>query len=715
MIRSHQKIFLLVCFFIIFCVSLLTLWQNTNQDLLTSEERAWLNQNQDSIRLAPAPNWEPMEFVDKFGNYKGLIADYMKLIETKLNFRFRIVHTDNWSNTVDKAKSKQIDVLSAAQATEERRLFMNWTKYYVEFPTAIIVHKSFKKNVTLQEMSGMKVGVIHAYVHEKYLSENYPDLDIIPVESGAIGLKKLSFQEIDAMVMELPNAFYVIEQQKINNLRIAGIDKFIARYSIGVRNDWPILYRILEKGLSAISQSEKKAIYQKWIRLDQDLFYNKRSFWYSSAAASGTILLLSVFVIVWNRTLTKKVDLRTRELNEELEERKRAEEKNRKLELQLRQVQKMEALGTLAGGIAHDFNNILGSIIGNAELIELFDLKGNSRIESRIEQILLASNRAKDLVNQILMFSRKNEHVKKPIQIVPVMEETISFLKASLPSTIKVKVNIQNPDTIIIADPTQIHQLLMNLGTNAAHAMPNETGTLTIKLEDKFFNEAELENIIELTAGNYHCLTVSDTGCGMDNEVQENIFDPFFTTKEVGKGTGMGLAVIHGIVKSYNGGILVESVAGIGSSFKILIPKTDATISQGTKMHTLSPITGKGKILFIDDEKALADLGKEILESVGYQVTAETDSEKALHLFKSNPQAFSLVITDLTMPRLTGIQISEQIRYERPDIPIILCSGRLDSGMTKEDLEAYGIIEFIKKPINAHKLIEQVHKNIEKT
>ena len=222
MTRTQRKFLLLVSFTIILCGLVAIWWQDINQDLLTNAERKWLNQRSNSILLAPAPDWEPMEFVDEFGNYKGMIADYMKLIEVKLDFKFKIVRTDNWGDTVNRARLKEVDVLSAAQATKERRQFMNWTKHYVEFPTAIIVHKSLKKNLTLKEMSGMKVGVIQAYVHENYLRNNYPDLDIIPVKSGVIGLEKLSFQEIDAMVMELPNAFYVIEQQKINNLRIAG-------------------------------------------------------------------------------------------------------------------------------------------------------------------------------------------------------------------------------------------------------------------------------------------------------------------------------------------------------------------------------------------------------------------------------------------------------------------------------------------------------------
>jgi len=283
-------------------------------DILNTEERQWLNAHIGKVRLVPAPDWEPLEFFDKNGEYKGMVADYIRLIEKKLNFKFNIVRSKTWENNLILAKKRGIDVISAGQATPERKQFMNWSTPYLNLKTTIIVQKSQKKTFTLDQMEGMKIGVPKEYAVGKFIRDNYPQLTVIDVLNGSDGLHKVSFGELDAMIMEVPNALYVIENEKITNLRLAGNTGFELNQGIGVRNDWPILAQIIEKALADISEKEHKDIYTKWIRFETTRFYQTRTFWYSVVAATVFVLFITGSILLWNRTLKKQVMQRTEEL-----------------------------------------------------------------------------------------------------------------------------------------------------------------------------------------------------------------------------------------------------------------------------------------------------------------------------------------------------------------------------------------------------------------
>jgi PAS domain S-box-containing protein len=379
----------------------------------------------------------------------------------------------------------------------------------------------------------------------------------------------------------------------------------------------------------------------------------------------------------------------------------------RKLESQLRQAQKMEAIGTLAGGIAHDFNNILSAILGYAEILTLFYIEKDNPARSNLEEILKAANRAKDLVKQILTFSRQTEQEKRPVLLAPIVKEAVRFLRSSLPTTIDIRQNMQCKEDSVLADPTQMHQVVMNLCTNAAHAMKERSGVLEIKLEEIELELKARERFLDLAPGPYMQLTVADNGHGMGPEVLERIFDPYFTTKKQGEGTGLGLAVVHGIVTNHGGVIEVASEVNQGTTFQVLLPrlKREGTTA-GDEAERALPL-GNECILFIDDEETIIDVGKRILENLGYDVLGVTDPSEALETFRLQPDRFDLVITDLTMPHMTGLQLAEQLTLIKRDIPIILCTGLGDKN-TRKEARTKGIKKFVYKPISVYKLAETV-------
>jgi PAS domain S-box-containing protein len=378
--------------------------------------------------------------------------------------------------------------------------------------------------------------------------------------------------------------------------------------------------------------------------------------------------------------------------------------KQKFLERSLRQSQKMEAIGTLAGGIAHDFNNILFSIIGYSEL-SFDELEENSPVRKNLHEILEASKRATDLVRQILTFSRQTEHELSLVQIDLIVKETLTLLRASLPTTIEIRKNIKT-DAMALSDPTQIHQILMNLCVNASHAMREKGGILSVDLESVEIDTDLSGKYPDLKAGPYINMSVCDTGHGIGYQILNRIFDPFFTTKTREHGTGLGLSVIHGIVKNFGGAIHAFSEPGKGSIFKVFIPAIERRISP--EQRTKKPVPkGTEHILFIDDEPALANMGKQLLESLGYQVEMITQSSDALELFRKKPDRFDLVITDMTMPNITGEKLAIELMNIRPDIPVILSSG-FNYNVDEKKAMALGIRAFISKPVLKQELAETI-------
>jgi PAS domain S-box-containing protein len=385
----------------------------------------------------------------------------------------------------------------------------------------------------------------------------------------------------------------------------------------------------------------------------------------------------------------------------DITKRRQAEEERNRLELHLARIQKIEAIGVLAGGIAHDFNNILSAIIGYAELIKV-EMKKEEPVSAYVDQVLKAGARAKELVQQILTFSRQTKQKMKPVKLSLILKEALSLLKATLPSSIEIREDIRD-SALVMSDPTQVHQIIMNLCTNAAYAMRDSGGTLEVSLQRMRIGDDPEYRELDIPPGFYSRMTITDTGHGMSPDVMKRIFEPYFTTKEPGHGTGLGLSVVYGIVRNHGGAVTCESTPGKGTTFMVYLPEF---VSEGDALEgpgdDHAP-TGSERILLVDDEQVLADLAVNVLKNLRYAVTARTSSREALELFSRDPSAFDLVITDMTMPGMMGDELAQKLLEIRRDVPIILYTG-YNEHISPERAKEIGIKKYIAKPVERNEL-----------
>ncbi|MCB1060597.1 MAG: PAS domain S-box protein [Calditrichaeota bacterium] len=391
----------------------------------------------------------------------------------------------------------------------------------------------------------------------------------------------------------------------------------------------------------------------------------------------------------------------------DISDRIRAEQEKSKLEAQIRQNQKMETIGTLAGGIAHDFNNMLSPILGYADIIADAPDDTDS-VQEAIRNVVAAALRARDLVRQILTFSRQVEHEMKPIRPAPLVKEVLDLLRASLPTTVALSSKVDYQSNVIMADPTQIHQVILNLCTNAFQSLENASGTIQVRLQNITLTNEPENNTDNLHPGDYVCLTVSDTGCGIDQANIERIFEPFYTTKEVGSGTGMGLSVTHGIVQKHGGKISVDSVRGVGTSFHVYLPSI-VQRDANTEDHLSRPLHGNERVLVIDDEELVAKTTGKQLERLGYKVTIVTTPSEALKQIRTAPESFDVVVTDQTMPEIPGHMLAKEISQIRPDLPILLLTGYSQVTVV-EEIHSCGIHQVLMKPVSSADLSTAIRR-----
>ncbi|MBF0287169.1 MAG: response regulator [SAR324 cluster bacterium] len=398
-------------------------------------------------------------------------------------------------------------------------------------------------------------------------------------------------------------------------------------------------------------------------------------------------------------------------LQQEIADRKQAEEERLRLEGELRHTQKMNAIGTLAGGIAHEFNNILAIIMGYAELL-MPDFANGTEQKQSLDRIFIAGERGKNLVQQILTFSRKNQQKFIPVHLSPLIQEALEMMRSTFPASIKIVQELKSSQFQIIADPDQIHQVIVNLFTNALHAIDDGEGELLVKLDEVVYDENNPPVGFEINEGKYAVVTVKDTGCGISDDAIERVFDPFFTTKEIGKGTGLGLSVVHGIVKQHQGLITVDSKLGEGTTFTIYFPaaKKESVVEAVVEV---SIGKGSGKILVVDDEEYLAHFYKIALTKLGYEVSVANNGLRALEVFRENPDQVDLIFTDYMMAGLTGDKLSQEILKIRKDVPIILATG-YNSAISEEQAKKIGIQELFMKPIAVSQLNHTIQKLLKK-
>ena len=386
--------------------------------------------------------------------------------------------------------------------------------------------------------------------------------------------------------------------------------------------------------------------------------------------------------------------------------RKEAEAERRRLEDQLRQAQKLEAIGTLAGGIAHDFNNLLGAIVGYAELIGNV-VKEEGRVHEDLRDLLKAADRGRRLVEHILTFSRRQEVARRPVALSGVVQEVAKLLRVTLPASIEIRLLVHPGVPQVLADTTSIHQVLMNLGTNAAHAMPTG-GTLSILLEPFYVRDSMARSRTDLREGPYALMVVTDTGTGMDPETRSRVFEPFFTTRLPGTGTGLGLAMVHGLMRDHDGAVDLESELGRGTTVRCFFPGLTTEMEDVERPGAIAPRGNGMRILLVEDEPQLASIGARRLDLLGYRATPETSSVHALETLRANPERFDVVITDFSMPRMDGLALARKMSAIRPGLPIILVTGYAE-GVTESEAAASGVRLVLRKPVTLDQLGEAVH------
>lgn len=702
---------------------------------LTAEETAWIAAHP-VIRLGADPEFAPFEFFSKSGVYNGIASDYVNILNCRLGLNLKVVPGLAWSEVVQREKNRQIDVLPCVGKTAERETRLIFSNPYINFHRVAITRMNMPFMTGLDDFSDLRVVVQAGTSHEGYLKEN---TDIQPVSYPTLqqSLRAVADGNADAFVGNIASASYWIRKQNLTNLKVAApVSYEMQDLHFAVRKDWPMLAGIIDKGLASISTAKESKIRRRWIEVEYQPGLDPGDIWKYALNGIGLGILIIGAVLAWNYRLKKEIgrrqevekalqqtheelELRIKErtadlaqanacLQQEISDRKVTEEEKEKLLKQLVQSQKMEAIGTMAGGIAHDFNNILMPILGYTELA-MNSLPAGSKNHGYLQQVVNASHRARDLVTQILTFSRHDEHEKRPVRIQPLVKETIKLLRSSLPATIEIHEAVASGDSCILGCPTQIHQVVMNLCTNAYHAMRDQGGRLTVSVTDSGPDGPDMAVPPELAGKEIVRLSVADTGHGIAPAIKDRILEPYFTTKSKDEGTGLGLSMVHGIVKKYGGHLTFQSEAGKGTTFHVLFPKIQASETD-REDHTAEQIPGGSEHIWVlDDDPMIAQMEKSMLEQFGYRVQAFTDGEAFLKAFEQSADRIDLILTDMTMPKMTGVELAQKIIKIRPDVPIVLCSG-FNETIDEEKAKSIGFREFIMKPVVMSKLADTVRK-----
>ncbi len=658
---------------------------------LTLKEHKWLMQYPKLISPIEL-NAYPYSFEDRDGQHSGAWVDYLALISQRLNINIETKGTETWNQALDTLKNNESDFIIGIAKSPERRKHFYFTKPFFNFNSVIVMKEDSFFIESMNGLNGKKLGIIRGYIEAELVKKDYPEIDIVLVNSASEGMNLISKGDIDAFIASLDIINRELSGNKHNDLIIASMSPYNLALSIAVKKELKPLVPILNKVIDSIDEKTRASIGNNWLSVNSNEGIDIKVilYWLIPILSSLAIIILIILKV-------------NKKLKNEITQREEIEKERGRLESQLIRSQKMEAVGSLAGGIAHDFNNILSIIIGNVELTRM-NFHDIDKIKKYNNNIYKASDRAKELVSQIMTFSRMDITSFRPIKLLSSVNECVNLIRSTSPSNIEFITDINQEEYFTIkADETQISQVLINLCTNAIHAMSENGGKLTVSLSHCSSDKVSMLDMNE----NYYVLTISDTGCGIEGDIIDNIFDPFFSTKEVGKGTGLGLSVVHSIIKQHRGDITVESIVGKGTTFTIFLPQSNESVDE-IKSPSSEFKTGKGQILVVEDEEDLRTLYKEQLETIGYNVTTCSNGQEALSVFKRKPKYFDLVLTDHSMPGITGKDLAIEILSIQPNLPIILATGYADL-MSIDEMKSIGVKKCLIKPIKIDELNETIH------
>jgi signal transduction histidine kinase len=668
--------------------------------VLTPEERAWLDANRDNITLYYNTDFPPIEFASPDGSgFTGLGADVVSAVERRLGVTFRKIPCNDWNRHLEALARGECAIAPTIVRTPERESYAFFTEPYASVPVVIITDRAHREDLTLDLLDGFRVAVVSGFATEGYVRErNRGRFQVVPVHNVPDGLRAVSFGEVDALVENLAVAAYYTDLEGLSNLRVAGTTEFFFDWSIGVSARYPLLFSAVRKALRDIPQSELEAAQKKWISMETHRGFSpetRRILGFSALAVTLMLAGLAAVAVFLRRRLNEKVRSLQKAQQEILEQSRL-----------LQHAEKMEALGTLAGGVAHDFNNLLQVIGGYTQLL-LARRDTDDQDRKELSQILGASRRAAALVNQLLTFGRKVDSRKVPLDLNSEVQKAVDILRQTIPRMIDIRLDLDPELPRVSADPLQMEQILLNLAGNSVDAMP-EGGEL-------YFGTCQVPpDSRELPEGLRHRafvrLSVRDTGCGMDSETMNCIFDPFFTTKEQGRGTGLGLASVYGIVQSHQGFVRCASAPDEGTLFTVFLPAVSGEPDEfpGGGSKTPGIVRGAGTVLVVEDEPEILKQTGEYLRSLGYEVLAASSGEEALEIHCSRP-AIDLVLLDLNMPGMGGRRCLRELLGRDPRLRVVIVSGH--SAIGGETLP--GARSFLAKPYRLGELAEGVRKALE--
>ena len=684
-----------LCLLLFLFAGLTTSYSSSIKELgLSVEEVAWLKEHP-VVRIAPDPDFPPLEFIDKQGSYRGIAADFIALLETKLPIKFEVVPLKSWNEVIKHAQARQIDMFGAAVPTPERLAYMRFTKPYVEFPAVVLVRNSANNFPKLSELKGKRVAVVSNYADHEYMLRAYPDIPLEVMPDISSGLRQVSFGKVDAMVLNLASASYYIQKDGIGNLEVTQDTDFVFDLSFASRSDWPLLSSILEKGMAAITAEEKKAILDVWIPLGKKSWTPSPFFLITTVAVF--LMLILLVILQWNRTLQRQVLDRTADLESELGERIQAEKEREALQQQVLRAKKMETVGLLAGGVAHDLNNILAGSVGYSDLL-LRKIPSESPWRNYLQEIRESGRRAAAVVADLLTISRDAASDRTIANLNIIVNEYMNSAEQHALSErfaeVKFNLDLEPEISNMLCSETHIKKSIMNLVINAAEA--TQTGVVTITTAN--INNDDPQKIHQsLEAGKYVLLSVADSGGGISKEDSEHIFEPFYTRKKLGhSGTGLGLTVVWNTVQDHQGTITVEQPE-VGSRFVLTFPATEIEVVNRAVEPENIDLQGDGEhILVVDDEKNIRSMAEELLMSLGYRVSLVSSGEEAVE-FLSDQSADLLLLDMLMEPGMDGYQTFEKIKVLHPEQKALITSG-FSEGEDVKKAQKLGAGDYVKKP-----------------